>query len=65
MRREELKKIQSSSASFGDRKKRLDAGAGTEDGTPVDSEDESSMDIISSTEADEPFNSNNKDGDGQ
>jgi len=63
--REELKKIQSSSASLDVRKRRLDAGAGTEDGTPVDSEDESSMDIISSTEADELFNSNNKDGDVQ
>ena len=64
--REELKKIQSSSASLDVRKRRLDAGAGTEDGTPVDSEDESSMDIISSTEAgDEHFNSNNRDGDDQ
>jgi len=61
--REELKKIQSSSASFGGGKKRLDAGAGTGDGVPAEVEEEESSMNISSTEADKHFISNNVDSD--
>jgi len=61
--REELKKIQSSSVSFGGGKKRLDAGAGTGDGVPAEVEEEESSMNISSTEADKHFISNNVDSD--
>ena len=61
--REKLKKIQSSSVSFGGGKKRLDAGAETGDGVPAEVEEEESSMDISSTEADKHFISNNVDSD--
>ena len=62
--REELKKVQKSSASFGGGKKRLDLGAETGDDVPDEVVEEEIGIETSSTEAGEHFNLN-KDSDGQ
>ena len=72
--REELKKIQKSSASFGGGKKRLDLGAETGNGVPdevveeiigIESSSTGAGEHFISTKAGEHFNLNNTDSDGQ